>query len=130
MHEYLIVTALFLHRNPGHNVKTTLIKTIVKVKVKVTLDGILRRHPDCGIILIGDFNQLRDMFLRTRYGFAQLVNTATRNSAILDKVWTDMNTVYDTPAVLDTLGTSDHRMVLLKPSYDAIGETGASCNKC
>ena len=27
------VTALFLHRNPGHNVKTTLIKTIVKVKV-------------------------------------------------------------------------------------------------
>ena len=28
------VTALFLHRNPGHNVKTTLIKTIVKVKVK------------------------------------------------------------------------------------------------
>ena len=29
------VTALFLRRNPGHNVKTTLIKTIVKVKVKV-----------------------------------------------------------------------------------------------
>ena len=28
------VTALFLHRNPGHNVKTTLIKTIVKVKIK------------------------------------------------------------------------------------------------
>ena len=27
------VTALFLHRNPGHNVKTTPIKTIVKVKV-------------------------------------------------------------------------------------------------
>ena len=78
-----------------------------------TLDGILRRHPDCGIILIGDFNQLRDMFLRTQYGFAQLVNTA-RNSAILDKLWTNMEPVYDTPAVLDTLGTSDHRMVLLK----------------
>ena len=30
-----------------------------------TLDGILRCHPDCGIILTGDFNQLRDMFLRT-----------------------------------------------------------------
>ena len=60
-----------------------------------TLDGILRRHPDCGIILIGDFNQLRDMFLRTQYGFAQLVNTATRNSAILDKLWTNMDPVYD-----------------------------------
>ena len=89
-----------------------------------TLDGILRRHPDCGIILFGYFNQLRDMFLRTQYGFAQLVNTATRNSAILDKLWTNMEPVYDTPAVLDTLGTSDHRMVLLKPSYDAILDTG------
>ena len=35
-----------------------------------------------------------------------------------------MEPVYDTPAVLDTLGTSDHRMVLLKPSYDAILDTG------
>ena len=35
-----------------------------------------------------------------------------------------MDPVYDTPAVLDTLGTSDHRMVLLKPSYDAILNTG------
>ena len=85
-----------------------------------TLDGILRRHPDSGIILIGDFNQLRDMFLRTQYGFSQLVNTATRNSAM----WTNMDPVYDTPVVLDTLGTSDPRMVLLKPSYDAILDTG------
>ena len=89
-----------------------------------TLDGILRCHPDCGIILTGDFNQLRDMFLRTQYGFAQLVNTATRNSAILDKLWTNMDSVCDTPVVLDTLGRSDHRMVLLKPSCDAKLNTG------
>ena len=80
--------------------------------------------PDCGIILTGDFNQLHDMFLRTQYGFAQLVNTATRNSAILDKLWTNMDSVYDTPVVLDTLGRSDHRMVLLKPSCDARLDTG------
>ena len=90
-----------------------------------TLDGILRCHPDCGIILTGDFNQLRDMFLRTQYyGFAQLVNTATRNSAILDKLLTNMDSVYDTPVVLDTLGRSDHRMGLLKPSCDARLDTG------
>ena len=35
-----------------------------------------------------------------------------------------MDPVYDAPAVLDTLGTSDHRMVLFKPSYDAILDTG------
>ena len=64
------------------------------------------------------------MFLRTQYGFAQLVNTATRNSAILDKLCTNMDRVYDTPIVLDTLGSSDHRMVLLKPSCDAMLDTG------
>ena len=31
-----------------------------------TLDDILRRHTDCGIILTGDFNQLRNIFLRTQ----------------------------------------------------------------
>ncbi len=90
-----------------------------------TLDGILRCHPDCGIILTSDFNQLRDMFLRTQYGFAQ------RNSAILDKLWTNMDPVYDTPVVLDTLDTSDHIMVLLKaPLHDTIRPHGACRLPC
>ena len=39
-----------------------------------TLDGILRRHPDCGIVLIGDFNQLRDMsFTLSHQHFRMLV---------------------------------------------------------
>ena len=89
-----------------------------------TLDDMLRRHPDCGIILTGDFNQLRDMFLRTQCGFAQLANTTTRNSAIIEKVWSNMDHVYGTPVVLDTLGSSDHRMVVLKPYCDAMLDTG------
>ena len=52
-----------------------------------SLDTILRCYPECGIILTGDFNQLRDSFLRVHYGYAQLVNVATRNGAILDKIW-------------------------------------------
>ena len=35
-----------------------------------------------------------------------------------------MDYVYDTPVVLDTLGRSDHIMVLLKPSCDARLDTG------
>ena len=34
---FVLSHSFILHRNPGHNVKTTLIKTIVKVKVKVYL---------------------------------------------------------------------------------------------
>ena len=37
------------------------------------IDHILRMHPSCGVILTGDFNQLRDSFLRSHYGFKQMV---------------------------------------------------------
>ena len=74
----------------------------------ISLDTILRRHPDCGVILTGDFNQFSDNFLRTHYGYKQLVKKATRNKAILDKIWTNMAPVYEVPVVLDELGTSDH----------------------
>ena len=98
-----IVFACIYHPPNSDNMREYLI---------ATLDVILRCHPDCCIILTGDFNQLRDMFLRTQYGFAQLVNTATRNSAILEKLWTNMDSVYDMPVVLDTLGRSDHSAVI------------------
>ena len=44
-----------------------------------------------------------------------LVKTATRNFAILDKMWSNMSPVYGFPSVIGELGTSDHKMVLLVP---------------
>ena len=114
----IVIACIILYHPPNSD------NSIMREYIIATLDDILRRHPDCGIILTGDFNQLRETFLRTQYGFAQLVNTATRNSAILDKLWTNMDPVYDTPVVLDTLSSSDHRMVSIKPSCDAMLDTG------
>ena len=59
-----------------------------------SLDTIVSCYPECGIILTGDLNQLRDSFLRVHYGYAQLVNVATRNGAILDKIWSYMSPLY------------------------------------
>ena len=42
------------------------------------------------MITIGDFNQLRDNFMKTHYRFVQVVNVVTRGQAILDKIWTNM----------------------------------------
>ena len=89
------------------------------------IDTILRKHPNCGIILTGDFNQLRDGFLSTHYKYRQLVNKPTRLDAILDKIWTNMSVVYDSPEVLHQLGASDHRMVLFSPSGDPSLDTGS-----
>ena len=79
------------------------------------IDKTLRKHPDCGILITGDFNQLNDTFLRTHYRLVQVVTTSTRGVAILDKVWTNMADVYCTAVTISELGSSDHNMVLLRP---------------
>ena len=58
------------------------------------IDTVMRKHPECGVIITGDFNQLRDNFMKTHYRFVQVVNVVTRGHAILDKIWTNMEEVY------------------------------------
>ena len=89
-----------------------------------SLDSSLRGSPDCGVILSGDLNKFKDTFLRIHYGYEQLVNTATHNFAILDKMWSNMSPVYGLPSVIDELGTSDHKMVLLVPAWYPTLDTG------
>ncbi len=89
-----------------------------------SVDFVLRKHPESGIILMGDFNCFNDSFMGTHYGFVQVVNTPTRHNAILDKVWTNMKPVYQSPNILSQLGKSDHNMVLLKPSDHSSLDTG------
>ena len=36
------------------------------------IDNVVRRHPDCGdcgVILMGDFNRLKDIFINTHYRY-------------------------------------------------------------
>ena len=63
------------------------------------------------------FNQLNDKFLKTHYRYAQLVKVPTRGQSTLDKIWTNMSPVYDTPITLSELGSSDHNMVLLRSTH-------------
>ena len=46
------------------------------------------------MIITGDFNQLRDNFMKTHYRFVQVVNVVTRGQVVLDKIWTNMEEVY------------------------------------
>ena len=91
------------------------------------IDTMIRKHPECGVIITGDFNQLNDNFLKVHYRFVQVVNVVTRGQATLDKIWTNMNGYYSTPVSISELGTSDHCMVLWKPdrgSPDIRGNDG------
>ena len=86
------------------------------------LDTATREHPHAGIVVLGDFNRLRDAAL-TSYPLKQVVKEPTRKAAILDKIYTNMMDWYDRPVVLPNVGRSD-RAVIMSPSATAKREHG------
>ena len=89
------------------------------------VDSVVRKHPNYGVLLTGDFNQLNDTFLKTHYRYAQIVKVPTRGHSTLDKIWTNMSPVYDAPITLYELGSSDHNIVLLRPTHGHSLEKGS-----
>ena len=72
------------------------------------IDKMVAKHPEYGVIITGDFNQLKGNFLKEHYRFVQVVNIVTRGQGTLDKIWTNMNVFYSTPVSISEIGTSDH----------------------
>ena len=89
------------------------------------IDTVTRKHPDCGVVLIGDFNQLNDKFLVSHYRFVQMVNILTRGDAILDKIGTNMAELYSPPLSISELWKSDHNMILLQPMVHTGHDSGS-----
>jgi len=72
-----------------------------------TMDTVSREHPYTGCILLGDFNQLPEGPLRS-YPLKQIVAGPTRNSATLDKIFTNIANWYHSPVILPAVTKSDH----------------------
>ena len=87
------------------------------------VDDTLRRHPHAGVMLIGDFNQLNDTHLKN-YPLRQVVRRPTRARAVLDKIFTNMSTLYCEPVVLTPTSHSDHNTVLFEPASSFKFEKG------
>ena len=82
-----------------------------------TMDEVTRTHPHCGILLLGDVNQLPDSQLKS-FPLQQMVVSATRGDAILDKIYTNISSWYETPTPLPPVSRSDHNTVILRPAVD------------
>jgi hypothetical protein len=65
-----------------------------------------------GIILVGDFNQMRDSIILS-YPLKHIVTRPTRRNNILDKIYTNINQYYNEPSPLPPIGSSDENVVLL-----------------
>ena len=70
-------------------------------------DKLRNIYPDCGIVILGDFNNYDPKNLISNQGFKQVVHQPTRGSAILDLIVTNLHRMYEEPQMLAPLGTSD-----------------------
>jgi hypothetical protein len=84
-------------------------------------DCLRNKYPDCGIVILGDFNNF-DLHNRTsNHSLKQVVHLPTRGSAILDLIATNLHNLYEKPYILAPLSTSDHNIVHWLPlTKDAI----------
>jgi len=80
------------------------------------LDTVARDHSHAGVVLLGDFNQLRDSALLS-YPLRQVIKSATRGPTVLDKIYTSLKDWYEVPVVLPNIGSSDHNSVVIKPKH-------------
>ena len=92
-----------------------------------SIDEIMKKHPYTGVMLLGDFNNLNDTQLRS-YPLKQVVRMATRRSTILDKIFTNIHSLYNPPKVLPPSSFSDHNVVVYEPAKSYRYNAGKSIN--
>ena len=80
-----------------------------------SLEFLLQRYPAAGVLLVGDFNNMRTSRVTGSFHLKQIVDKPTRKGAILDKILTNMADIYPTPEICSHLGKSDHNIITAIP---------------
>ena len=75
-----------------------------------SLDTMSRQHPQLGIIMLGDFNQLPDGQLCS-YPMQQLVTGPTRKLATLDKIYTNIANWFEKPTILPAISNFQGQII-------------------
>ena len=81
-----------------------------------SIDRLLSKFPNAGIMLMADFNHFNYRVLCRHCSPKQTVKQPTRGSAILDLILSNMHKWYKEPEILPAIGFSDHQSILLTPA--------------
>ena len=90
----------------------------LKKYLTYTIDLLRNRYPNCGIILLGDFNDWKISLLLAIHNLKQVVKAPTRGTSILDLILTNLSSYFSTPQLLPPLGSSDHNVLRWVPSTE------------
>ena len=58
-----------------YTTKTEYLK--IRDNLITNIDTVMRKYPEYGVFITGDFNQLRDNYMKTHYRFVQVINVVT-----------------------------------------------------
>ena len=82
------------------------------------LDSLTRAEalfPNCGIVIVGDFNRLNTTARQNHFKLKQPVKFPTRRQATLDLFLTNMYDYFSAPECFPPFGLSDHATIIVKP---------------
>ena len=79
-----------------------------------TLSSLESRFPNCGIMLVGEFNHFKTTSIQPQYGLKQIVKLPTRGSKTLHEILTNLSQYYTDIAKFAPFGLSDHCTVVAK----------------
>ena len=71
--------------------------------------------PNCGLLIVGDFNRLNTKCLQNSFDLKQIVTFPTRGDRTLDLVLTNLKEYYKDPIQRPPHGLSDHMSVEVQP---------------
>ncbi len=84
--------------------------------IQTSLEQILQKHPNAGIILRGDLNKLKTLIVASGFHLKQIVNVSTRKKNTLEKSLINLKKNYLDPFTVGKLENSDHEIVVAVPS--------------
>jgi hypothetical protein len=81
------------------------------------IDLIKQKYPNTEILLLGDFNHMKDRYLKNATQLHQIVKNPTHDSSVIDLCYTSLNNIYTKIIHLPGIGLSKHQCILFEPSY-------------
>ena len=109
---YSTIVAAVVYYPPGQSAEQAI---DMNEYLTTCIDSLLRERPSSGIVIAGDFNQLKLRELCNRFNLKRSVTKPTRGHNILDQILTNILPLFDTVSHLPPIGRSDHQCLLIKP---------------
>ena len=81
-----------------------------------SMDTIKQTFPGTGFFVLGDFNHMKDRYLKSSHHMQQMVKSPTHMRSVIDLCYSNMAAYYDPPKHLPGIGLSKHQFILIKPT--------------